>query len=151
MLTAINSVLLIDDDPDEAFLMEEALRELGRPVRFHHIDNSEEVFTALALYRPQLVFMDVNMPRRNGIECLRRWRNQGILNKVPVIIYSSSDQDGLIQQAYAEGASLYLCKPPTFSVLTGSLAALLEKDWSDPSALRQRQVQNGCFRPFALA
>ncbi|RYZ22604.1 MAG: response regulator [Chitinophagaceae bacterium] len=150
MQTAIDSVLLIDDDPDDAFLMERALKEVGRPIRFHFIEESEALPGALVLHRPGLIFTDINMPKRNGIECLRAWRSEGILAQLPVVVYSSSEQVQLVQEAYELGAALYFRKPATFSALVDSLRTILAYDWSDPAAVRARHEADGHFQPFRL-
>ncbi|TCJ18738.1 response regulator [Flaviaesturariibacter flavus] len=150
MQTAIDSVLLVDDDPDDAFLMERALKELGYPVRFYFIDDSDAVPAALVLHRPGLIFTDINMPRRTGLECLRDWRAGGVLSATPVVIYSASEGDSLVQEAYGLGAALYFRKPATFTGLVESLRTILAYDWSDPAAVRTRHDAGGHFEPFGL-
>ncbi|RYY41713.1 MAG: response regulator [Chitinophagaceae bacterium] len=138
MRPPIEKILLVDDDPDDAFLLERALAELPVPIKFHSIEDSDEVIAAVTLHRPDLIFMDMNMPKKNGLECLQALQEQPVLANIPIILYSSSELASLMETAYAHGASLFFRKPSTFLGMVSALRTIVEMDWSDPSAIRAR-------------
>ena len=69
------------------------------------------------------------MPLKNGFECLREIRSDDTLKKIPVIIYSTSDDTKLIDSMYNAGANLYLCKPIEFKKLKGRIHKAISIDW----------------------
>ncbi|RYY88485.1 MAG: response regulator [Chitinophagaceae bacterium] len=148
MRTAIQKILLVDDDPDDAFLLEKALAELPLPIKFHSIEDSDEALAAVTLHKPDLIFMDMNMPKRNGLECLQALQAEPALRAIPVILYSSSEQANLVESAYAQGATLFFRKPSTFLGMVSALTAIVEMDWSNPPAIRKHFYGGGTVSDF---
>jgi CheY-like chemotaxis protein len=68
----MKDVLLIDDDNDEYFIFSEAMRLFHEPLRGIYAQSPEEAFGMLGRIRPKVIFVDMNMPKINGIECTRR-------------------------------------------------------------------------------
>lgn len=123
------SVYMADDDADDRFLFEEALMEVRKNVNITMLNNGEQLMKCLAennSHYPNLIFLDLNMPLKNGIECLEEIKKNDNLKNIPVIIFSTSNQKETINQVYIKGATYYMCKPDNFE----KLKLLLDKVFS---------------------
>ena len=125
-MTPIQSILLADDDPDDRFLFEEALSVADASVQLEvavdGVDALEKLRSASGL--PDVIFMDVNMPRMNGIDCLREL-NGSTLKHIPVIMYSTSSH--YQKECFENGAIDYIEKPSDFEKLCTKLKMVLSK------------------------
>ena len=121
----ITRIFLTDDDPDDRFLFEEALSLAGESVRYFYacdgIDALEKLHSADI--PPDIIFMDVNMPRMNGIDCLKEIKGSEKLKSIPVIMYSTSSY--YQPECIEHGASDYLEKPSDFSQLCEKIKFIL--------------------------
>ncbi len=120
------SIYLADDDADDRFLFEEALMEVKNNVKLTTANNGEQLMNYLDKNTPpppNLIFLDLNMPIKNGVECLDEIKKDTRLKHIPVIIFSTSCQEDAIDQVYKKGADYYICKPDNFQ----TLKALLNK------------------------
>ena len=96
---------LIDDDPDELDIFTEALNEIDPG---YTCTWAESPFRALELFKsevPDFIFLDINMPRMDGFECLREIRKLSAFAEVPVILYSNGINEEACKRAIAIGAS----------------------------------------------
>lgn len=112
-------ILLADDDQDDCLFFEEALEELGLNVHFSTVEDGEKLMLALT-HTPQLpdvLFLDLNMPRKNGWECLLEITKNQKLKSLQVIIYSTSFDPKTINNLYEIGAKYYIRKPADFNAL----------------------------------
>ncbi len=128
-----SSIFLADDDEDDCALFEDALREVGHGMELVVSYDGEELMNALAEKvppEPRLIFLDLNMPRKDGFECLQEIKQSAIYKNIPVIILSTSSEEDSVYKAYAHGASRYITKPGTFSLLKKTLQKVLAIDWS---------------------
>jgi CheY-like chemotaxis protein len=84
--------LLIDDDQEESEILNFAAEELSEPVKCLRADNGREALDGLRAgkYCPDYIFLDLYMPRMDGVECLSRLKRLPQLGQVPVIVYSAS-------------------------------------------------------------
>ena len=132
------SVFLADDDADDRFLFEEALLEVRKNVKITMLNNGEQLMKCLDeknIQHPNLIFLDLNMPLKNGIECLEEIKKDNKLKDIPVIIFSTSNQKETINQVYIKGANYYMCKPDNFE----KLKSLLDKVFTlNPSSSKER-------------
>jgi CheY-like chemotaxis protein len=112
-------LLLADDDKDDCSLFEEVLRELPLSTQLSTVHNGEQLVQMLLKLAtlPEALFLDLNMPRKNGLECLIEIRMHNKLQNLPVIVYSTSFEPGVIDQLYDKGANHYIRKPAEFSKL----------------------------------
>jgi len=111
-------VVMIDDNPQDADLIEMAFAHNARPIRFHHaLDGLQgiklltELLNAVGDDLPRLIIIDVNMPRIRGPEVLAFIKNNARLRNVPVVMLSSSDAPKERELCLSLGASRYLVKP----------------------------------------
>ncbi len=120
MIFAKINILLADDDKDDCDLFEEVLGEL--PITANLITVSDGVLlmkklTELADNLPDIVFIDNNMPRKTGFECLKEIKRNKKFGHLPVIIISTASGQEVIDLFFENGAHYYIHKPNNFSYL----------------------------------
>ena len=114
------NIILADDDDDDQFMFKEALEELGSKANLVTANNGEELMDALHKLTdklPDLLFLDLNMPRKNGFQCLVEIRQHEKFNGIRTIIFSTSSEGEVIERLYQNGADHYIKKPTEFSEL----------------------------------
>ncbi len=119
-LTTARSVYLADDDPDDRQLFEEALMEISSAIELVVAKNGEELMKILNNTTPEpphIIFLDLNMPFKNGLECLSEIKQDKKLQHIPIVIFSTSCQKEAIDNVYDKGADYYVCKPDSFQKL----------------------------------
>jgi two-component system response regulator len=111
-------VLLVEDDQDHVFLVRRALADLpGVAVTVEEAGDGEQALERLARARyggagpPQLVLLDLKMPRMDGLEVLRRIRAEETAHGLPVVVLTSSERPEDREQALRLGATWFVCKP----------------------------------------
>lgn len=119
-------ILLADDDKSDRLLFKEAFAELKIKTIVGMVKNGIELMEQLNkdnIRIPDLLFIDLNMPRKNGLECLKEIRNNKKFKEVFVVIYSTSDHKRDMEETFLNGANVYITKPNNF----GKLKQVLEK------------------------
>jgi CheY-like chemotaxis protein len=145
------TVLYIDDDPDDQFLLKRALEEACPEVTVISLYNSEDAITLISKQKPDFLFLDLDMPRKSGLKCIMELREDDQFIKLPIIVYSSSSRNSNIQAAYELGANLFIIKPASHKELTGMICAVFDMDWSDPGAITKQFHNNYNYRPLKLS
>jgi CheY-like chemotaxis protein len=125
-------LLLADDDLDDRDLFEMAVKDLNLEVDLTMVSNGEQLLNQLNLKKspPDILFLDLNMPRINGFECLKEIKQSERLRNIPVIIYSTSIGEHAANQLYEDGAFLYVQKPDKFSKLKDIIHEVLRMTMS---------------------
>jgi CheY-like chemotaxis protein len=106
-------ILLADDDSDDCFFFQEALTKLKTSTELITVDNGERLMTYLTRNSeklPDILFLDLNMPRKNGSECLKEIKVNKKMQNIPVIIYSTYVHETVADQLYKNGAHYYVRK-----------------------------------------
>ncbi len=119
-------ILLADDDEADRLLFKEAISELKIKTVVQSVNDGIDLMEALAIENqplPQLLFLDLNMPRKDGMECLREIRANEKYNDISIAIFSTSGTDVDMEETFLNGANVYIHKPNDF----GSLKKLLER------------------------
>jgi CheY-like chemotaxis protein len=132
-MNKIIKIFLADDDEDDRMMFEEALNETSLGSELYTAADGEKLLRLLAAHSdalPDLIFLDLNMPCKNGKECLKEIRSHAAYASVPVVIYSTSTNDSDIDETFHLGANLYFEKPSSYSVLIGSLSDILAFEWT---------------------
>lgn len=121
------TILLADDDADDCLLFRDALGELLLDTELSTVVNGEQLMEVLNRNQPlpDLLFLDLNMPRKNGFDCLLEIRANERLRLLPVIILSTSLEENMVNLLYANGADYYICKPNEFSQLVSVIRIAL--------------------------
>lgn len=113
-------IMLADDDSDDRFLFEEALREVCNVSKLIVACDGLELIKKLeetVKPFPDVIFIDINMPYLNGLECLSKIRLDKNLQSIPVIMLSTTQNKATVESAYKLGANYYIHKPSSFAVL----------------------------------
>ncbi len=109
------SVFLADDDDDDREIFEDIIHQVNGPINFFGLKNGTELILKLKETLPDLIFLDLNMPGMDGRECLVEMKSNKQLEKLKVIICSTSASPEDISYAYNQGADLYIIKPNKFN------------------------------------
>lgn len=120
MNTIATSLLLADDDEDDRMFFKDALKDSGLPVELRMVFDGVELMEYLksgGVKLPDLLFLDLNMPRKTGYECLEEIKRDRKLQQLPVIIFSTSCDKKIAEQLYANGAHYCIRKPGDFDKL----------------------------------
>lgn len=135
------SILLADDDIDDREFFEDIIKEIHPNINFNSVADGNElmkVLTACNGILPDLLFLDLNMPGKNGKQCLEEIRSNTQLKNLPVIIYSTSSLAQDIADTYSIGANLYFRKPNSFRGALISLQKILAMDFENLAAKPDR-------------
>ena len=125
-------IFLADDDVDDCDLFEDALKEISEDITLRTASDGIKLMNILVDNvppPPDVIFLDLNMPRKNGFECLAEIKSDSKLKDIPVIIFSTSAEEEFIDRVFDGGASYYLCKPQNFSKLKNAISTVLKIDW----------------------
>ncbi|KGO86216.1 hypothetical protein Q765_11580 [Flavobacterium rivuli WB 3.3-2 = DSM 21788] len=122
------TIFLVDDDPDDQLLFSEALYEADATVLCRTATDGIDALVKLNsdfTVMPDFVFMDVNMPRMNGIDCLKEMQQNPVLKDIPVIMYSTSCSPAYQKECFNNGAVYYMEKPNDFAQLCNALKSIV--------------------------
>jgi len=127
------SIFLADDDVDDCMLFEDALREICTSTELTTANDGVELITLMETTvppPPDIIFLDLNMPRKNGFECLELIRKTKKWKDIPIVIFSTTGQEEMIRKVYEQGANFFIRKPGSFPKLKQAILQILETDWS---------------------
>jgi CheY-like chemotaxis protein len=122
------TLLLADDDADDTEMFCEALLEIKTPTHCYTAENGKQALQILAdmnLEKPQLIFLDINMPIMGGWECLKRIKGIPEFKDTPVIMYSTVSQSTFVEKAMALGAFCLFTKPEDYKDLKMILSVMI--------------------------
>ncbi len=118
MTNSMINILIADDDKDDAALLSEALKDILPSCNCIHVRDGIAALRHIKTEAtPDLLFLDLNMPLKNGINCLKDISNLELLPDTPTLIYSTSKNIKDIDEAYKYGAAFYIIKPDSFREL----------------------------------
>ena len=126
------TIVLADDDEDDRFFFREALEELGK-VNFVAAEDGVHLMDVLAKLdaQPDAIFIDINMPRKDGYECVKELRKNPKYLNTPLIVYSTSKNPRDVDAMYLNGASLYIQKSNSIEHLKDTIKGFFEMDIND--------------------
>lgn len=121
--------MIIDDDEDDRYFFKEALTEMLSSTLCLEANDGVEALELLrkAEHLPDFIFLDMNMPRMDGRECLKELKKDVKLNNIMVIMYSTSFSEQSINEFYQLGAASYLKKPTDMNKLPEQILAAIDK------------------------
>ncbi|MBK9256966.1 MAG: response regulator [Saprospiraceae bacterium] len=135
-------ILLADDDEGDTLLFKEAFSELKIKSIVHTTNNGVELMKYLSvpdIRLPDVIFLDLNMPMKNGLECLIEIKNNDMLKDISIAIYSTSENEKDIEDTFINGANVYITKPNDFNILKQVLerAVMTSYQYRDKSMKRE--------------
>lgn len=133
-------VLIAEDDPDDRYLLESALKDSNIFEGFKFIENGVlimEHLNTLKLQKennplPDLILLDLNMPKKDGREVLKEIKSDTILRQIPVVVFTTTKNENEISRCYEMGANSYIVKPVSYHELIKVLKAIWEY-WTEIS------------------
>jgi len=136
MDNTIKVVLMADDDEDDTFLVRRAFAETGIPIELRSVPDGEELTNYLFRRHryidsqlfplPDLILLDLNMPKKKGQEALAEIKADTMLGKIPVVVYTTSSNEMDIRNCHELGADSYVTKPGKFDDLVYALKTTAE-------------------------
>lgn len=144
----ISQIILAEDDVDDQNIFQLTIQEIAPDVQIQFVSNGKELLTLLQNNTPDILFLDLEMPYKNGLECLVEIRNNPNLEKLPVVVFSSTTKPGNIQTAYEVGAHLFFIKPAVYSEYVSSIKAIFKLNWKEPETVREQYCVNGRYTAF---
>lgn len=128
------TILHVEDDPNDILLVQRALKKANSPSNILSVSDGDRALAYLGGAQeytnrerypfPQLVLLDLKMPRKSGLEVLAWIRSQPNLKRLLVVVFTSSKHDQDINRAYELGANSYLVKPVGFEELVQTMAQI---------------------------
>ena len=132
MLQEPIQILLADDDDDDRLFFKEAFEEIKIKTHVRFVNDGVELMNHLnqnGNQLPHILFLDLNMPRKNGIECLLEIKRMNQLQNIAIAIYSTSSSDLDIEETFVKGANVYIKKPSDFATLKRILEKVIKVNW----------------------
>ncbi len=127
-------ILMVDDDPEDLLLASEAMRSINSTCELRTVESAAELMDYLrhqgafsdpsSAPRPDLVLLDLNMPKTNGVEVLQAMRSDETFCDLTVVVFSTSSAGRDIRNAYRAGANSYISKPESFEDLCRAMRTL---------------------------
>ncbi len=136
-------ILIAEDDADDRFLLQAAFQENGFVDKLHFVENGVELMDFLRdilvdgqepKLLPKFVLLDLNMPKKDGREVLREIKQHPELKKIPVVIFSTTNNEQEMRRCYELGANSYITKPNSFEHLL-KIVANLRGYWMHTTSL----------------
>lgn len=134
------NILLVEDNPGDIILAKEALKISSETIGSYHLEVAKDGEEAIRFLhrlgrfkrklRPDLIFLDLNLPRKNGFEVLKEIKSSDSLKNIPVVVFSTSSSEFDINNSYQYQANCYVTKPVDFDDFIEVMGRILSF-WKD--------------------
>ncbi|HLP63856.1 response regulator [Flavobacterium sp.] len=125
-------IILADDDEDDRLFFVDAFEELKINTKVKTLNDGVELINYLNqddVQLPNVLFLDLNMPRKNGLECLQEIKANSKFDDIAIAIYSTSASEDDIENTFVQGANIYIKKPDDFGTLKKILSEVVTINW----------------------
>lgn len=126
------TIFYTDDDEDDLSIFSDAVDSISQKIKLQTYTGGEKLLNAI--YNPpptpHVVFLDLNMPGKNGFEVLTELKNSEEKNDIPVVIFSTSNEPGIIEKCRNLGADLFITKPVLMRDIVKSIEHAIAIDWT---------------------
>lgn len=139
------SIILTEDDADDQDFFQDALKDINIPAELLIVHDGAELITTLVETvteppPPHLIFLDLNMPRKNGFECIKEIRENPKLKKIPIVVFTTTDNKTEVEKTFNLGANCFIQKPTSHRDLIQLInSALKLKLWETNSRLSKEK------------
>jgi two-component system, chemotaxis family, response regulator Rcp1 len=140
-------ILVVEDSPEDSQLVIEGFREVGREVRFTILEEGDDALAFLrregrhrAAQRPDLIVLDLNLPRKSGHEVLAQVKTEPHLKEIPVIVLTTSSGKSDIARSYELHANCYIVKPLDLDAFMDAIRDI-ERFWLNLVRLPSREAE----------
>ncbi len=126
------NITLADDDEDDRLFFTDAFEELKINTRVNTFKDGVELMNYLNDINsilPNILFLDINMPKKNGVECLLEIKKNERFKDIAIAIYSTSSSEEHIEETFVNGANIYIKKPNDFQTLKKILSDVVTLNW----------------------
>lgn len=134
-------ILLVEDDPGDVALIAESFASIGAQVKLQVVSAGDEALALLrgdaphaGLPRPDMMMLDLNLPRMGGLEVLEELRADPVLRSLPVLVFTSSSSSRDISLSYLHGANCFITKPDDFAHYRDVVGSI-ERFWFETAKL----------------
>ena len=125
-------IILADDDEDDRLFFTDAFEEIKISTKVQTYNDGAELMDYLnddEAILPEILFLDLNMPKKNGLECLHEIKANPKLSNIAIAIYSTSSSEEHIEETFVNGANIYIKKPNDFNALKKVLSDVVTINW----------------------
>ncbi|MFG6686317.1 response regulator [Mariniflexile sp. HNIBRBA6329] len=125
-------IILADDDEDDRLFFTDAFDELNMNTKVNTFNDGVELMDYLKsddVILPNVLFLDLNMPKKSGIECLNEIKAHNKMSDIAIAIYSTSASEEDIEETFVLGANIYIKKPSSFKELKKVLSEVVSINW----------------------
>lgn len=132
-------ILIAEDDVDDRMLLQTAFDEGNFNVQIEFVGNGSELLEFLEekTKYPNIILLDLNMPKKDGRETLREIKQHPVFKKIPVIVFTTTKNENEIARCYELGANTYVVKPDSFESLR-KIAENLAEYWFNTASISRR-------------
>ncbi|MNK49265.1 Response regulator rcp1 [compost metagenome] len=125
------TIFYTDDDEDDLCIFADAVESLPHNINLQTYSGSQNFLNALSdsPVIPSVIFLDLNMPGKNGFDVLQELRNSEDKKDIPVVIYSTSSEPGNIERCLSLGANCFITKPVLMSDIIKAIEHAMKIDW----------------------
>lgn len=126
------TIFYADDDLEDLDFFTEVTSTIARDINVITHDDGDKLITALQNPppSPHVIFLDLNMPGKNGFDVLQQLKSTELLKEIPVVIFSTSNDEANIERSRSLGASMYLPKLPSYEQFRQSIEDTLNINWN---------------------
>ncbi|MDF2435641.1 MAG: response regulator receiver protein [Bacteroidota bacterium] len=125
MSNTLTTILLVDDDPDDQYIFNNALKVVDKSIFLSIAKDGVNALEKLRLFKPDLIFLDMNMPRMNGMEFLSRIRMLSTYHEIPIVVYSTYTSAEDKSKAASMGVKDCIEKPVFFEDTVNTLRKVI--------------------------
>jgi CheY-like chemotaxis protein len=127
------TIFYTDDDEDDLSIFTDAVDSLSVKIQLKTYSGGDKLLTAInnPPPTPHVVFLDLNMPGKNGFDVLTELRKSDVKKDIPVVIFSTSNEPGIIEKCRLLGANLFITKPVLMKDIVSSIEHALRINWKE--------------------
>lgn len=131
----LKSIFLVEDDQDDQMFFTECIEKIKNATLFGVANNGREALDKLKISPklPDIIFMDINMPRMNGIECLKEITRTIRIKNIPVVMLSTDTSKAQLTRVL--GAKAFIIKPTNYETLLTEIEEIINSDFPVPSGV----------------